>query len=58
MFILVKIRRDIWKTSGLTPLLKQGHQKQVAQEHTQKASEYLQDGSSSAIMPRIMFFIS
>lgn len=56
MFILVKVRKNLWRSSGRTPLLKQGHQKPIAQEHIQNASEYLQEGSSSPIMPRIMVF--
>lgn len=33
-----------WRLSGPTPLLKQGHLEQVAQEHVQIALEVLQGG--------------
>lgn len=39
---LVEIGRDLWRVSGPTPLLKQGHTEQDAQDHVQAVSEYLQ----------------
>ena len=39
---LAEVGRDVWRSSGLTPLLKQGHLEMVAQDHAQMAFEYLQ----------------
>ena len=39
---MVQVGRDLWRLSGLTPLLKQGHLEPVAQDHVQMAFEYLQ----------------
>jgi len=37
-----EVRRDLWKSSGPIPLLKQGHLERVAQDHVKTSSEYLQ----------------
>ena len=39
---MVEAGRDLWRSSGPTPLLKQGHLGQVASDHVQIAFEYLQ----------------
>lgn len=41
---MVEIGKDLWRSSGLIPLLKQGHPEQVAQDHVQVAFKYLQGG--------------
>ena len=41
---MAEVGRDLWKSSGPTPLLKLGHLKPVAQGHVQTAFEYLQGG--------------
>ena len=38
----LEVGRDLWRSSGPTPLLKQGHLELAAQDHVQMASEYLQ----------------
>lgn len=35
------VGRDLWRSSGLTPLLKQSHLEQVVQNYIQAAFEYL-----------------
>ena len=44
---MVEVGRDLWRSSGLTPLLKQDHLEVVAQDHVQKAFEYLQGDLNS-----------
>ena len=39
---MVEVGRDLWRSSGPNPLLKQGHLEPVAQDHVQMAFEYLQ----------------
>lgn len=39
---MAEVGRDLWKSPGLTLLLKQGHLQQVAQDHVQMALEDLQ----------------
>ena len=39
---MVEVGRDLWRSSGPTPVLKQGHLELVAQAHGQMAFEYLQ----------------
>jgi len=39
---MAEVGRDLWRSSGPSPLLKQDHLEQVAQDHVQMASEYLQ----------------
>ena len=34
--------RELWRSPGLNPLLKQGHLELVAQDHVQTVFEYLQ----------------
>ena len=41
---LVEVGKDLWRSSGPTPLLEQGHLELVAQDHIQMAFEYLQGG--------------
>ena len=41
---MVEVRRDLWRSSGLMPLLKQGHLEPAGQDHVQTAFEYLQGG--------------
>jgi len=38
----LKLGKDLWRPSGPTPLLKQGHLEPVAQDHLQMAFEYPQ----------------
>ena len=38
---VVEVRRDLWRASGPTPLLKQGHPEPVAQDHVQTDFQYL-----------------
>ena len=38
----VEVKRDLWRSSGPPPLLKQGHLQQAAQDHVQMAFGYLQ----------------
>lgn len=40
---MAEIGRDLWRSSGPTPLLKQGHIQLVAQDHTQTGFEYTQE---------------
>lgn len=35
---LAYVGRDLWRPSVLTPLIKQGHLEQVAQDHVQTAN--------------------
>jgi len=39
---LQEVGRDLWRSSGPIPRLKQGHLDQAAQDHIQMAFEYLQ----------------
>jgi len=39
---MVGVGRDLWGSSGPTPLLKQGHLQQTAQDLVQAGFEYLQ----------------
>lgn len=39
---MVEVGRDLRKSCGTTPLLKQGHLKEIAQNHIHMTSEYLQ----------------
>lgn len=39
---MAEVRRDLWRSSGPPPLLKQGHVHLVAQGHVQMAFGYLQ----------------
>ena len=39
---MVGLRRDLWGSSSPTPLTKQGHLEQAAQDHVQAGFEYLQ----------------
>jgi len=39
---LFQIGRDLWRTPGPSPLLKQGHLELLVQDHVQTAFEYLQ----------------
>ena len=39
---IVEVGRDLWRSSGPTTLLKQGHLEQVVQDCVQTAFEYLQ----------------
>ena len=39
---MVEVGRDLWRSFGPTPLLKQGHVEGVAQDCVQMAFEYLQ----------------
>ena len=39
---MAEVGRDLWRSSGPTPLLKQGHPEQAAQDCVQMAFEYLQ----------------
>ena len=39
---MAEVRRDLWRSSGPTLLLKQGHLELVAQDYIQMAFEYLQ----------------
>ena len=39
---MIEVGRDLWRSSGPRPLLKQGHLETVAQDHVQTAFEYLQ----------------
>jgi len=39
---MVEVGRGLWRPSGLTTLLKQGHLELVAQDHVHTAFEYLQ----------------
>ena len=41
---MVEVGRDLWRSSCLAPLLKQGHLELVAQDHVQMVFEYLQGG--------------
>lgn len=41
---IVKVARDLWRSSGPTPLLKQRHLDQFAQDYGQMAVEDLQGG--------------
>ena len=41
---MVDVGRDLWRSSGPTPLLKQGQLEPVAQDHAQTAFGYLQGG--------------
>jgi len=41
---MLEIGRDLWRSSGPSPLLKQGHLEPIAQDHVQTSSEYLQIG--------------
>jgi len=47
---MVQIRRDLWRSSGPTPLLKPGYLKHVAQDHVQIFSEYLQGGKLHSLL--------
>ena len=38
---MVEAERDLWRSSGPTLLLKQGHLEPAAQDHVQTAFEYL-----------------
>lgn len=46
---MVKVGRDLWRSPGPTPLLRQGHLKQVAEVHVQSAFEYLQRGRTHSV---------
>jgi len=37
-----EVGRDLWMSSGPTPLLKQGHLEKAAQDHAQMTFEYFQ----------------
>jgi len=39
---MVEVGRDLWRSPGLMPLLKQGYLETAAQDHVQMAFEYLQ----------------
>jgi len=39
---IVEVGRDLWRSPGPNPLLKQGHLELVAQDHIHTASEHLQ----------------
>lgn len=39
-----EVQRDLWRTAGPTPVLRQGHQELLAQDHVQMVAEYLQGG--------------
>jgi len=39
---LTEVGRDLWRSSGPTPLIKQGHLEPVVQDHVQTGFEYLQ----------------
>ncbi|KAK4810494.1 hypothetical protein QYF61_004274, partial [Mycteria americana] len=41
---MVEVGRDLWRSSGPTPLCQQGHLEPVAQDHVQTAFEHLQGG--------------
>jgi len=41
---MVEVERDLWRSSGPTPLLKQGDLELAAQDHDQTASKHLQGG--------------
>jgi len=38
---MVEVGRDLWRSSALTPLLKQAHLQPVAQDHVRMVFEYL-----------------
>ena len=42
---MVEVGRDLWRSSCLIPLLKQGHLEQIAHDHVQMALEDVQGGS-------------
>jgi len=44
---MVGVGRDLWGSSSPTPLLKQGHLQQAAQDLVQAALEYLQRRDST-----------
>jgi len=44
---VVEVRRDLWRSSGPTSFLKQGHLVQVSQDHDQTAFVYLHECSIS-----------
>lgn len=44
----VQVGRDLWRSPAATPLLKQGHQEPVAQDHIQTALYISRDGDSTA----------
>ena len=39
---MVEVGRELWRSSGPIPLLKQGHLQLVVQDHVQMDVEYLQ----------------
>lgn len=39
---MAELERDLWRSAGPTPLVKQAHLEPVAQDHLQMAFEYLQ----------------
>lgn len=39
---MIKVGRDLWGSSGSTPLLRQGHLGQIAQDRVQMAFDFLQ----------------
>jgi len=41
---MVEVVRELWRSSGSPPLLRQGHLEQVTQAYVQMAFEYLQRG--------------
>jgi len=38
---MAEVGKDLWRSSGPTPLLKQGYLEPVAQDHVQMVLEYL-----------------
>jgi len=40
---MVEVERDLWRLSGLTPLLRQGHLDLLVWDHLQVTFEYLQE---------------
>lgn len=41
---MAEVGRDLWRSSGLVPLLRQGHAQQVVQDPVQEAFEDHQGG--------------
>ena len=46
---MVKLGRDLWRSSGPVPLLKQGHPEQAAQDHVQVAFKDPQGDSITSL---------
>lgn len=55
---MVKVLRDLRRSPGPTPLLKQGHLEQVAEVHVQTAFEYLQRGRIHSISGQHVLVLS